>query len=363
MQNVLTILAGVIAIVVGVCLAFNAALLANPITWIVIGIAALVAAFVILWNECDGFRQFWIDLWEKAKALFLQFYESIKPVIDAIVFAFQEAWELIKVIWNDYLVPLFKLAWEAIKVVWNAVKPFFENIWNGIKLVFSLVVEVIGGYFRAAWEVVKAVWSVVVSYFKTIITNIGLVFGVVKDLLSGNFSAAWDKIKQIFSNINGFFKGVVNTIVGTFKNIATIVGDTISSTVKKAINGVLSSAVSLINGFISAINFAIDIINAIPGVEIEKISKLEVPKLATGGILTRESLFIGGEGGKKEAVLPLEQNTEWMDTLADRIAGRNSAPSKIVLRVGEKDIGWAAINGINGITKQTGNLPLELALV
>jgi phage-related protein len=363
MQNVLMILAGVIAIVVGVCLAFNAALLANPITWIIIGIAALVAAFVILWNECEGFRNFWIGLWEKAKALFAQFVDSIRPLIDAIVFAFKQAWELIKVVWMDYLVPMFKFAWELIKGVWNAVKPYFQLIWDNIKLIFSIVGDVLSGYFKVAWEMIKAVWDIVVSYFTTIITNIGLAFGVVKDLLSGNFSAAWEKIKQIFSNVGSFFGGVIDTIKNTFKNIATIVGDTISSVVKKAINGVLSTAVKIINGFISAINTAISVINAIPGVSIKKLNKLEVPKLATGGILTRESLFVGGEGGKKEAVLPLEQNTEWMDILADRIAGRTAAPSKLVLMVDGKELGWASIHGINGITKQTGTLPLELALV
>ncbi len=43
-------------------------MLANPITLIIAAIAALVAAFIYLWNNCDGFRQFWIELWEKRKA-------------------------------------------------------------------------------------------------------------------------------------------------------------------------------------------------------------------------------------------------------------------------------------------------------
>ena len=49
-----------------------------------------------------------------------------------------------------------------------------------------------------------------------------------------------------------------------------------------------------------------------------------------------------------------------MDTLADRIAERNSAPSKIVLKIGEKEFAWAAINGINNITKQTGEIQLTI---
>ena len=49
-------------------LLFNAALLANPIALVVALIAGLVAAFVYLWNNNEGFRKFWIDLWAKIKS-------------------------------------------------------------------------------------------------------------------------------------------------------------------------------------------------------------------------------------------------------------------------------------------------------
>jgi hypothetical protein len=49
-----------------------------------------------------------------------------------------------------------------------------------------------------------------------------------------------------------------------------------------------------------------------------------------------------------------------MDALADKIAARNGGASKIVLMVDGKELGWASINGINSITKQTGNLQLQL---
>ena len=63
-----------------------------------------------------------------------------------------------------------------------------------------------------------------------------------------------------------------------------------------------------------------------------------------------------------EAVLPLDRNTEWMDTLADKIAARSGgqAPSKIILTIDGKELGRATINNINSITKQTGSLPLVL---
>lgn len=47
----------------------NAAMAANPITLIIIAITALVAAFVVLWKKSEGFRNFWIGLWEKIQSV------------------------------------------------------------------------------------------------------------------------------------------------------------------------------------------------------------------------------------------------------------------------------------------------------
>lgn len=50
----------------------------GPITLVIVAIGALVAAFVYLWNTSDGFREFWINLWDNIK-------EATGQVIDGIV--------------------------------------------------------------------------------------------------------------------------------------------------------------------------------------------------------------------------------------------------------------------------------------
>lgn len=310
-----------------------------PYALIVAAVAALVAGFLYLWNNCEGFRAFWIGLWEHMKALFAAFVESIKPLIQAIVDTFKEAWEL-------------------IKVVWDIVKPYFQAIWEAIKAVFSVAKEILGGYFRVAWEVIKAYWSVATSYFTAIWNTIKGVFSVVKNVLSGNFKGAWDAIKGIFSNWGGFFKGLWNTVKSTFGNIAQTIGNAMSGTIKAAINGVLRTAVNIINGFISAINTAIKVLNAVPGVSIKKLNKLDVPKLAKGGIVDSATLSVIGEQGK-EAVVPLENNTEWLDMLEKRLSKGNDR--QIILQVDGKTFAQIAVNSINDLTTLTGNLPLKLA--
>lgn len=64
--------------IVGMFQALWAVLLANPIIAIVALIVGLVAGFIYLWNNCEAFRQFWIDLWEGIKTV-------VSIVVNAIV--------------------------------------------------------------------------------------------------------------------------------------------------------------------------------------------------------------------------------------------------------------------------------------
>jgi phage-related protein len=133
----------------------------------------------------------------------------------------------------------------------------------------------------------------------------------------------------VFSKVGEFFSG-----------IGTKIGDAVAGAAKSAINWVLEKAIGIINGFISGINFAIGIINKIPGVEITKLSALEVPKFARGGVVDRPTLAVVGEAGQ-EAVMPLERNTGWIDKLADKLAdkiGGGGGNIDLTVKLGEDTI-------------------------
>lgn len=160
------------------------------------------------------------------------------------------------------------------------------------------------------------------------------------------FSNTWEDVKKGASDL-------WETIKKTFSKVGSAIGEAVSNTVKTAINKVLSTGVKIINGFISAINLAIDVINAIPGVSINKLDKLEVPKLARGGVVNAPTLAMIGEAGK-EAVVPLER-TEWIDKLADKINsnGNGDSPIQLVVKIGEDTILDKVIDGINSKNFET----------
>ena len=212
--------------------AMNAAMNANPIGIIVALIAGLVTAFVLLWNNCEGFRNFWIGLWENIKAAFSAFIAWISPAIEAIKGFFVSLWGKIQEIWSaimtslqplfDAITGAFRSAWELIKVIWDAVAPYFQAIWELIKAVFVVVKDVLSLYFQNAWEAIKLVWSVVVDYFRTVWENIKGVFSVVKTFFSGMFSTAWEAIKAVWNAVVGYFTAIWNSIKGVFSVVKSV---------------------------------------------------------------------------------------------------------------------------------------------
>lgn len=66
-------------------LAWNLALTANPIGIVIVAIGALVTAFVVLWNKCEGFRNFFIGMWEAIKTAAKSAGEFIGGIFESIM--------------------------------------------------------------------------------------------------------------------------------------------------------------------------------------------------------------------------------------------------------------------------------------
>lgn len=307
----------------------NAAMNANPIGLVAAAVAALVAAFIVLWNKSEAFREFWIGLWDKIK-------NAVKPVITALVKWFKETWANIKKVW-DAVLPFFKgiwdgiklvfnvvvswfkerfsSAWTAIKTAWSAVTSWFKNIWQSIKNVFSSVSTWFGDKFKAAWTAIKNAWKSVTTWFSEKWTAIKNIFKGVGTWFGDKFGEAWTAIKNKFSGWAKFWDGLWTSVKNKFKGLGTSIGNAISGAVKSGINKVISGAESAINKGIGLVNSAIGLINKLPGVNIGKVGKVSFPRLAQGGVLRRGQVgFLEGSGA--EAVVPLDKNKRWIRAVA-----------------------------------------------
>lgn len=269
-----------------------------------------------------------------AIAVALSVFSTAMGIVNAVMAASPVTWIVLGIVAAITL--LVTIIVLVIKY-WDEIKVIALKVWEAIKKAWGKA----GDWFKGIWDKIKAAFSAVGTFFGNI------------------FTTAYNNIKNAFSKVTGFFKGIWNSIKEIFSNVGTAIANAVSGAVKGAINKVLSSAVKIINGFISAINLAIDVINAIPGVSISRLKKLDVPKLAKGGIVDSATIAMIGEQGK-EAVVPLENNTEWIEMLAKKIGGGNNKPVSIVLNVDGKKFAETSIATINDLTRQTGSLKLNI---
>lgn len=132
-------------------LAVNAALAANPIGLVVAAIAGLVAAFVLLWNNCEGFREFWIGLWEKLK-------EGAQTVIDGLGAAFTWLGDTFSSIGSN-----IQGFFNDIGTAFSALGETFSSIATGITDGFQSMSDTVGTIFNGMWDVVKGVINTIIG--------------------------------------------------------------------------------------------------------------------------------------------------------------------------------------------------------
>ena len=250
-------LAGVINAAKGVFASFNAVCAANPYVIIIAAIVALVAAFIYLWNNCEEFRQFWIDLWEGIKDIAIKVWNAIKD--------------------------FFVKAWEAIKniavSVWNSIKDFFTGLWDGIKTVFTTVVNAISTFLTNAWNAIKntvttvfnaistfftTIWNGIKNTFTTVITAISISLTNAWNAIKTTATTVWNAISTFFTNIWNGIKNTVTTVMNAISNFISTAWNNIKNTVTSIGNGIKNAVSTMWNNVTSAVKTAMsNVFNAV----------------------------------------------------------------------------------------------------
>lgn len=172
----ITVLAVAFGIAVAVTWAWNAALAVNPVTWIVIGIVALIAVIVLVATKTRFFQTIWGAVWGFMKAVGAWFAGPFAGFFVSM--------------WNKITASLTRAKGQFMTGI-NAIKGFFVGLGNGI---------------ASVWNKVIAKATSVVNWFRAMP-------GKIRGVLSGMFNGLWTG-----------FKGAVNRIIGAWNNLSFTIG-------------------------------------------------------------------------------------------------------------------------------------------
>ena len=249
-----------------------------------------------IWNGIKGWVDENIDWDATPEEIINGLFEGIKTALK-----FVGDW-----VYNNIWIPFrdgFKEAFD-IHSPSKKMEDFGEQIIDGLCGGITGAIDKVRLACVEIWNTIKGRFSNVGSWFKE------------------KFSEAWQKVKDVFSTGGKIFDGIKEGIGDTFKTIVNGLIDGINKVIRVPFNS--------INGMLNTIR-GIEVMGVSPFKNLwgyNPLSIPQIPKLALGGIVNRPGRGVPaiiGEAGA-EAVLPLENNTEWMDILAEKIGGNVTIP-------------------------------------
>lgn len=225
----------------------NTVLLANPIGLVVGAISALVAAFVYLWNTSDGFRNFWIGLWNNIKEFTGTAIETIKnfftqtipQAIDNMILWFQTLPTRI----SEWLQQTITKVGEWATNMWNKAIETGTNFLTGIITWFQELPNKIYywlGYaigYVVAWSI--DMWNKAIETGQKFIENITTWFQQLPTKIKTWFDNTVQKASEWLSSMKT--KAVetgtqfINSIVSWFQQLPTKVKTWFDNTIQKVI--------------------------------------------------------------------------------------------------------------------------------
>ena len=218
---------GALMPLIGSVWSFTAALLANPVTWVVIGIAALIAAIVQLYNKCEWFRNLVNNILnffreklgaalETAKTVFSGIGDVIGSVMGAARDTVAEKLDNMRSAYESHgggIRGAAAAAIEGVKGIYTAGFSFLDNLTGGrltaIKDKFVSGVMNIASGVRERFESVKTAFSNGITAVKNTVTG----------AVSWFFESGKKVISTFANGIKSAFTGAVDAVKGGLQRI------------------------------------------------------------------------------------------------------------------------------------------------
>lgn len=251
--------------------------------------------------------------------------------LELVAIGIHDAWQTLVDTYNNELKPAledlaakgreivenidWQTVWESLQPILAAAGGAFMSFMVMAITAIGTVVENITRFINKIQEMwdkhesfriaVTAIWDLISTKVTSALNVMSGVMKLATALMQGDWSGAWNAIKQIASNawnsMTAEFRGISNTI----RSIGGAMWNPISS----GLSSVVSTVESQINRLIRAYNAVpfLPNVSTISTGPARTFTVNAIPKLATGGVVTRPTLAWLAEGGQPEAVVPLDR--------------------------------------------------------
>lgn len=255
--TVTTIWSGVAKVAAAATTLFNLAIKNNPIvriiTIIVGAIALLVGAFIYLWNNVEGFRNFFIGAWNKIKGA----AEVVGKFIGDVL---------------KKLEPVFNTISEVVGAVAGAIADFAGKVGEALKPVVQTVISVVGSIIDTVKEIIgkivgffKQVADGIAAALKPVVNFLAPIFDVIWRVISGLFIAIVALVAMAVEFIAKCVMGIVVVIVNVVVEIAKHIGDIVNFIIG-VVSGIISAVVGVVSTIVSVVAGAVQAYFALIGI-------------------------------------------------------------------------------------------------
>lgn len=216
---------------------------------VIASIAALGAAFVLLYNNSETFRNAVQTAWTNIQTLAAAVWPSIELVISTVMTSIQTviqtAWPIIQTV---------------ITTVMNAIQMVVQTIWPFISTAFQMAGDTISQIVAVVWPIIQ---SIITGVMNTIMTIVNTVWPVVTSAFNLAFTVISGLVQTVWPLIQGIITGVMQAIQGIIQGVWPIVMAifrTAGSVIKGVIDTVFPAIQAIISGVMSAIQTIINVV-------------------------------------------------------------------------------------------------------
>ena len=261
----------------------NAAMSANPIGLIITAIGALVGAFILLWNNSEDFRNFWIGLWENVQAAFSVAWEAI---LNFFTVTIPEAWNSFVAFFTetipnfvanvgDWFGKLPELLNAILELALEQIIQWGADLWNFastevpkfISQVITFFSELPGKIWTWLCDAANKVGIFFANLISTGISKANEFVDKVIDSVKELPGKIWNWLQKAITNVGMFFVSRINTGASTASEfVSTVINfmGTLPSKIWNSIIGAISAVVNWGGQLLSAgINAAQNLVSGI----------------------------------------------------------------------------------------------------